>query len=214
MKWLLATTWVIKVIWTANFSGGPLNYSFWWTVWPPRRSNLFSALAIAEFNVWNWHLNNSCQTSAFAESSAFIHRIKLTLMLPSLDINDHTFQRVHFNWEIDFPPDSSPALCFCSEIFQEIQRLCCVFAVRFSTRFSACAVFLQWDFPRDSAPVLCFCSEIFRQIHHLRCVFAVRFSRRFSACAVFLQWDFPRDSAPPVLCFCGYYSNDLMELQT
>ena len=28
MKWLLATTLVIKVIWTTNFSGGPLIYSF------------------------------------------------------------------------------------------------------------------------------------------------------------------------------------------
>ena len=40
---------VIKVIWTPNFSGGPLNYSFWWTVWPPRISKLFSALPLQNF---------------------------------------------------------------------------------------------------------------------------------------------------------------------
>ena len=28
MKWLLATILVMKVIWTPNFSGGPLDYSF------------------------------------------------------------------------------------------------------------------------------------------------------------------------------------------
>ena len=44
MKWLLAAILVIKVIWIPNFSGGPLDYLFQWTPWPPRLSKLFSAL--------------------------------------------------------------------------------------------------------------------------------------------------------------------------
>ena len=46
MNWLLATILVIKVIWTPNSSSGLLDYSFWWTVSPPRLSKLFSALMI------------------------------------------------------------------------------------------------------------------------------------------------------------------------
>ena len=51
----VTTILVIKVIWTTNFSGGPLNYSFWLTIWSPRLSKLFSALRYSIFIIL--HIN-------------------------------------------------------------------------------------------------------------------------------------------------------------